>query len=105
MIIKRWRYTDTSVRPLLYASFEYVYQIENKKTPNFKGYSPLLSGNNNPNGAGDLQEGFEFGWEDPISHSQLNSKSDAVTSGVMAGANVWPSESDVPGFRDSVLQY
>ncbi|KJA17439.1 hypothetical protein HYPSUDRAFT_146457 [Hypholoma sublateritium FD-334 SS-4] len=80
-------------------------EIENKKTSNFKGYSPLLSGNNNPNGAGDLQEGFEFGWEDPTSNLQSNGESDAVTSGVMAGSNVWPSESDVPGFRDSVLQY
>ncbi|KAJ7599912.1 hypothetical protein C8J56DRAFT_1037519 [Mycena floridula] len=34
--------------------------IENKTTPNFMGYSsPLLSGNNDPNNNGDLQEGFE----------------------------------------------
>jgi len=80
-------------------------EIENKKTPNFKGYSPLLSGNNNPNGAGDLQEGFEFGWEDPTSSLQTIGEPDSAISGVMAGANVWPSELDVPGFRDSALQY
>jgi hypothetical protein len=75
-------------------------QIENKKTPNFKGYSPLLSANNDPYGAGDMQEGFEFGWEalDQTSGARLE-------DGVMAGSNVWPSEVDVPGFRDAVLRY
>ncbi|KAF8964262.1 2OG-Fe(II) oxygenase [Flammula alnicola] len=80
-------------------------EIENKKTPNFKGYSPLLSGNNNPDGAGDLQEGFEFGWESPTSNADNSDQNDGAASGVMAGANVWPSESGVPGFRESVLQY
>ncbi|KAF9450550.1 Clavaminate synthase-like protein, partial [Macrolepiota fuliginosa MF-IS2] len=74
--------------------------IENKKTPNFKGYSPLLSGNNNPYGAGDMQEGFEFGWEALEDASKARRE-----DGVMAGANVWPSESDVPGFRSAALQY
>ncbi|TFK40494.1 2OG-Fe(II) oxygenase [Crucibulum laeve] len=82
-------------------STESKMMIENKKTPNFKGYSPLLSGNNNPENAGDLQEGFEFGWE------VLNKSEDsnATEDGVMAGANVWPSEEDIPGFRDNVLKY
>lgn len=75
-------------------------QIENRKTPNFKGYSPLLSGNNNPYGAGDLQEGFEFGWEEL--NGGLNIEKD-TNAGVMAGANVWPSE--LPGFREKVLRY
>ena len=75
-------------------------QIEYRKTPNFKGYSPLLSGNNNPEGAGDLQEGFEFGWEDFIKDNDSGD-----SSGVMAGANVWPSEEHVSGFRQSVLDY
>lgn len=74
-------------------------QIENKKTANFKGYSPLLSGNNNPENAGDLQEGFEFGWE-PIHPMTL---SNDEKNGVMAGANVWPSE--LPGFREKALKY
>ncbi|GLB38567.1 putative iron ascorbate-dependent oxidoreductase family protein [Lyophyllum shimeji] len=74
--------------------------IENRKTPNFKGYSPLLSGNNNPDGAGDLQEGFEFGWE-PLDSAPGSDQGE--DSGVMAGANVWPSE--IPGFQDQVLQY
>ncbi|KAG6902412.1 hypothetical protein C0995_000338 [Termitomyces sp. Mi166 len=74
-------------------------QIENKKTPNFKGYSPLLSGNNNPDNAGDLQEGFEFGWEpiDPLTTG------DDEKSGVMVGANVWPSE--LPDLREKAMKY
>lgn len=77
----------------------YHFQLENRKTPNFKGYSPLLSGNNNPDGAGDLQEGFEFGWEDLVQ----NQNSDKHDDGIMAGANVWPHE--IPNFRENVLKY
>lgn len=69
-----------------------------KKQPNFKGYTPLLSGNNDPNGAGDLQEGFEFGWEEPSLSKDAQDK-----YGVMAGGNVWPS--GIPGFREAVLEY
>ena len=75
-------------------------QIENRKTPNYKGYSPLSSGNNNPEGAGDLHEGFEFGWESLIKDKDVDEP-----SGAMAGANVWPSEEGVPGFRETVLHY
>ncbi|KAF5314852.1 hypothetical protein D9619_007265 [Psilocybe cf. subviscida] len=75
-------------------------EIENKKSPNFKGYSPLLSGNNNPLGRGDVQEGFEFGWEDPTGHGI-----DKSADGVMHGSNVWPSEGDVPHFHEDVIQY
>lgn len=75
-------------------------QIEDRKTPNFKGYSPLLSGNNNPEGAGDLQEGFQFGWESPSNDNDIDE-----SSGVMAGANVWPSEEHVPRFHQTVLDY
>lgn len=72
--------------------------IENKKSPNFKGYSPLLSGNNDPDNDGDLQEGFEFGLEQ-IAQGQ----DDSSDEGVMAGANVWPSQ--LPEFRRAALQY
>lgn len=77
-------------------------QIENRKTPNFKGYSPLLSGNNNPDNAGDLQEGFEFGWEE-LYPENSGQERENFNDGVMAGANVWLS--DVPGFREDVLKY
>lgn len=79
-----------------------MIQLENKKQANFKGYSPLLSGNNDPNGAGDLQEGFEFGWE-PL--DQQTAGQDESASGVMAGANVWPYERDRRGFREAALTY
>ncbi|KAI3620777.1 2og-fe oxygenase [Moniliophthora roreri] len=77
----------------------YRVQIENKTTPNFKGYSPLLSGNNDPNNKGDLQEGFEFGWENLDGVADSSRKDD----GIMTGANVWPSE--LPDFRAAALQY
>ncbi|KAJ2933822.1 hypothetical protein H1R20_g3278, partial [Candolleomyces eurysporus] len=73
--------------------FDTKMEIESKKQPNYKGYSPLLGGNNDP-------EGFEFGWED----SDTSAKShDESTQGDMAGANVWPSEDLVSGFRNAAL--
>ena len=77
-------------------------QIDSRKTPNFKGYLPLLSGNNDPEGAGDLQEGFQFAWESPNKDDDIDLDK---SSGVMAGANVWPSEEQVPRFRQTVLDY
>ncbi|KAJ3518165.1 hypothetical protein NLJ89_g29 [Agrocybe chaxingu] len=77
-----------------------LMQILNLKSPNFKGYSPLRSGNNDPAGDGDLQEGFEFGWEEP---NPGGTATQGNADGVMAGANVWPT--DIPGFRETVLKY
>ncbi|KAK7689938.1 hypothetical protein QCA50_006578 [Cerrena zonata] len=75
-------------------------EIDIRKTPNFKGYAPLLSSNNNPENAGDMHEGFEFGWEQMIPKVVDEKRPE---DGAMAGANVWPQ--DVPGFRESVLGY
>ena len=58
----------------------------------------MLSGTNSPEG--DLQEGFELGWESP---SKVNESSGVQVKA--AGANVWPSEAHVPGFRQTVLDY
>ncbi|TFK27688.1 2OG-Fe(II) oxygenase [Coprinopsis marcescibilis] len=86
-------------------------ELENKKQANFKGYSPLLSGKNDPYGAADLQEGFEFGWEEFSPESGLSSiasssdEGQGDVSGAMAGGNVWPTEADVPGFRNAALEY
>ncbi|KAF8993503.1 hypothetical protein BDQ17DRAFT_135183 [Cyathus striatus] len=92
----------TAAREFFSLPVDTKMKIENRKSPNFKGYSPLLSGNNNPDNAGDLQEGFEFGWEDlDGDHLTTRSKED----GVMAGVNVWPPSEDVPGFREQVLEY
>ncbi|EDR13251.1 uncharacterized protein LACBIDRAFT_245639 [Laccaria bicolor S238N-H82] len=75
-------------------STESKMKIEHRKTSNFMGYSPLLSGNNDPDNAGDLQEGFEFGWEELDAAPKFHPDE----SGPMAGANVWPSELELPGF-------
>ncbi|KAF8993502.1 2OG-Fe(II) oxygenase [Cyathus striatus] len=76
-------------------------KIENRKSPNFKGYSPLLSGKIDPESAGDLSEGFQLGWEELESMSVSRPTED----GVMAGANVWPSSEEIPGFREKTLKY
>lgn len=71
-----------------------------KKTPNFKGYNPVLSSNNDPQNGGDMHEGFEFGWEEL--QAKANDEKRA-NDGVMAGANVWPNNPST--FRDAVLTY
>ncbi|KAH7885194.1 hypothetical protein F5I97DRAFT_1883437 [Phlebopus sp. FC_14] len=68
-------------------------------SPNFKGYTPLLGENANPENKGDLHEGFDLGWEPegPTQSSQVRD------DGTMSGANVWPD--GLPGFRKDVLAY
>jgi isopenicillin N synthase-like dioxygenase len=78
-----------------------VHQLDNTKTPNFKGYNAVLSSNIDPAGAGDMQEGFQFGWE-PLDEAPGALDACRMNDGSMAGANVWP---DVPGFRKSLLLY
>ncbi|KAI0329030.1 Clavaminate synthase-like protein [Cubamyces sp. BRFM 1775] len=75
-------------------------ELDIRKTSNFKGYTAILSSNNDPLNRGDLHEGFEFGWEEI--QARINDEKRA-NDGVMAGANVWPS--DLPGFREPVLSY
>ncbi|KAF7365652.1 Clavaminate synthase-like protein [Mycena venus] len=76
-------------------------EVENKKTPNFMGYSPILSGNNDPNGAGDLQEGFEFKFE--ALGDASGTQTGSAEEGIMAGANTWPAQ--LPEFRVAALEY
>lgn len=59
-----------------------------------------MSGNNDPNNKGDLQEGFEFGWE----NLDAEGDEERTTDGVMAGVNVWPTD-DLPTFRAAALRY
>ena len=75
-------------------------EIDIRKTPNYKGYTPLLSSNNDPGNAGDMHEGFEFGWEELV--AKPNDKKRA-NDGAMAGANVWPT--NLPNFREDALAY
>lgn len=75
-------------------------ELDIRETPNFKGYTPLLSSNLDPENAGDMHEGFEIGWEEMV--PKVNDEK-RVNDGAMAGANVWPG--DLPGFREDVLTY
>jgi len=75
-------------------------EIDIRKSMNYKGYTALLSSNNDPDNAGDMHEGFEFGWEE-MQAKEFDEK--RANDGAMAGANVWPR--DVPGFREDVLTY
>jgi len=75
-------------------------ELDIKKTPNFKGYNGLLRSNNDPESAGDMHEGFEFGWEEIVPKGEDEKR---ANDGVMAGANVWPD--NMPGFRENVLSY
>ena len=75
-------------------------EIDIRKSSNYKGYTALLSSNNDPDNAGDMHEGFEFGWEE-MQAKEFDEK--RANDGAMAGANVWPK--DVPGFREDVLSY
>ena len=75
-------------------------QLDATKTANFKGYNAVLSSKNDPDSNGDMHEGFEFGWEEMDARIDDEKR---ANDGVMAGANVWPS--DCPGFRESVLTY
>jgi hypothetical protein len=76
-------------------------QIEKPKTPPFKGFSPPFSGNNYREGASN-QEAFELGWE---SKDNDIDESSGVQVMPVPGANIWPSEEHVPGFRQTVLDF
>ncbi|KIL67773.1 hypothetical protein M378DRAFT_158956 [Amanita muscaria Koide BX008] len=77
-------------------------ELENKKSPSFRGYAPILSGNNNPENAGDLHEGFQFGWEELVNAKGARGEE---IDGAMSGANQWPSETEAPDFRRAALTY
>lgn len=71
-------------------------------TPNFKGYNALLSENTDPAGRGDLNEGYNLGWEVLEEHDGLSHD----TEGPMGGKNVWPEGGeDMKAFRRSALIY
>ncbi|KAH9922954.1 uncharacterized protein B0H18DRAFT_1016332 [Fomitopsis serialis] len=75
-------------------------ELENKKTPNFKGYNPVRGGRIDPLSEGDVQEGFQFSWE-ALEADDYDGR--RAKDGAMAGANVWPREP--PGFREAALAY
>lgn len=80
--------------------FDTKMQLYHKNVANFKGYAPVFDSNIDPANGGDLQEGFEIGWEElvPKEHDEKR-----LNDGAMAGANVWPLEP--AGFREACLNY
>ncbi|PVF93068.1 Clavaminate synthase-like protein [Serendipita vermifera] len=72
---------------------------------NFKGYNALMSENTDPEGRGDLNEGFNFGWE-PLEGDQSADNPWMHTTGSMGGPNVWPEGgADMKEFRKAMLTY
>ncbi|KAF9778583.1 Clavaminate synthase-like protein [Thelephora terrestris] len=71
-------------------------ELDIHKSPNFKGYTGLLDENTNPENRGDFHEGFDLGWEDPITSAVRD-------EGGLDGKNVWPE--GLPGFRVQVMDY
>ncbi|KAH9831352.1 Clavaminate synthase-like protein [Rhodofomes roseus] len=98
---------ETAIANALSATKEYFslpleakMELENKKTPNFKGYNPVRSSRNDPLSDGDMHEGFEFGWE-ALKADDYDGRQ--AKDGAMAGANVWPREP--ARFREAALAY
>ncbi|KAL5633539.1 hypothetical protein ACGC1H_003884 [Rhizoctonia solani] len=75
-------------------SLEEKMKLDVHKSPNFKGYTPLLGENTNPENRGDLHEGFDIGPEIAVSSNSS-----------MGGSNVWPPQAVIPGFQEAVLKY
>jgi len=69
------------------------------KSSNFKGYSDLSQENVNPEGLGDVHEGFDLGWEPEFPSNDTTQN----MQGAMSGPNVWPDE--LPGFKAAILAY
>ncbi|KAF9019933.1 Clavaminate synthase-like protein [Hymenopellis radicata] len=74
--------------------------IDIHKSENFKGYTPLLGENTDPEGRGDLHEGFDLGWEDDAAAA-----ASSRYEGEMSGGNVWPENLPDRDFRNPVLKY
>jgi isopenicillin N synthase-like dioxygenase len=95
---------------IYYVSMSYStpHQLDIHKSSNFKGYTALLSENTNPAGMGDLHEGFDLGWEEPVHDETGNTKSSSQEGTAMTGMNVWPDEkglTSLKGFKEDVLKY
>ena len=77
------------------------------RSANFKGYNALLSENTDPAGRGDLNEGFNIGWEALEGHeSQTKENAWYDQSATMGGANVWPEGGEeMKEFRRAMLEY
>lgn len=71
--------------------------VDIARSPNLRGYTPLLGENTDPTARGDLHEGFDIALD-------LDDSDPDVAAGVFGyGPNQWPD--GLPGFRDSLLAY
>ena len=67
------------------------------KSPNMRGYTPLLGENTDPTARGDLHEGFDLALD-------LDERDGDVVRGVFGyGPNQWPS--DLPTMRKALVDY
>ncbi|TDL19673.1 Clavaminate synthase-like protein [Rickenella mellea] len=78
-------------------------KIDHTTTHNHRGYNGLRSQNTDPENDGDMHEAFNMG-KDHFDANVPDVKT-AAAKGSMMGANIWPTESLVPGFRPAVVDY
>jgi len=62
------------------------------------------------NGAGDVHEGFDIGWEAPPGGSESvtvapGDSSEWTADPAMSGGNVWPEGEGMEEFREAMLDY
>ncbi|KAL1692007.1 hypothetical protein GGG16DRAFT_90531 [Schizophyllum commune] len=74
------------------------------KSANFKGYTAMHAEKTDTEaeGRGDWHEGFDVGWEE---EGEAKGGEKDANGSAMAGANVWPPEEMLPGFRKGVMEY
>lgn len=68
-------------------------QYDARQSPGYKGYTPLLNQNTDPQNRGDLLESFNIGPE----------QSNSVESSGLLDPNPWPAEID--GFKEEYIGY
>lgn len=70
-----------------------------RRAGNNRGYVALGEERLDASKPGDVKEAFNIGWDLPADHP------DVVGGKLFRGANVWPSEQQLPGFRATMLAY
>jgi hypothetical protein len=73
--------------------------IHVRNSTNNSGYTPLLEENTDPTAKGDLHEAFD------IAHELPETEPDRALVARYYGANQWPAEAAVPGFRHVIETY
>lgn len=100
-------YSDNVIKaslPFFDLPMEEKMKYDLHASTSFKGYNALLSENTDPEGRGDLNEGFNIGWE-PLEGDESQGISWDY-QGTMGGENVWPQGGpEMKEFRRAMLQY